>query len=84
MLWLCILASVRTDNGYLAFQSSMSTSSSSTIAKAGLKTSVTAFALTFAVMVAASAFPSSAGWLCEFNPIWKTPSARCITFALQD
>ena len=40
---------------------------SSTIADAGLKTSSTALALTFEVICAANAAPTSTGWLCALE-----------------
>ena len=60
-----------------------SNSTSSKIADAGRKVLATALALTFTVILAANAAPTSAGWLWALELIWKTPFARSITLALQ-
>ena len=48
----------------------------------GLKMSVTARALTLAVMVAEAAVPMSDGWLSLWTPVWKVWSPCSITIAL--
>ena len=41
-----------------------------------------AIALTLAEIVAETAAPTSAGWLCACAPIWNEPSSRSIRAAL--
>ena len=85
--WRCRLAALAIYSGLgkhgQGTSSMSSNSTSSTMADAGRKMSATALALTLAVMLAANAALTSAGWLWAFEPIWKTPFARSITLALQ-
>ena len=55
---------------------------SSTILDAGRKMFSAAIALTLAEIVAETAAPMSAGWLCACAPIWNEPSLRSIRAAL--
>ena len=55
---------------------------SSTILDAGRKMFSAAIALTLAEIMAETAAPTSAGWLCACAPIWNEPSSRSIRAAL--